>query len=472
MDKTRNLIVGFFVGGCLLLFAVGLFLIGNSSQLFSKSFNAYAQFSKITGIQKGGKVRVAGMDAGTVTLIEVPPQPGAKFRVHFRIIEKLHPIVRQDSVVTIQTDGLLGNTFLQIDSGSTASPLAQNDSMIQSKEPFDWGNLMEDISNVVHQVNSIMITVKDQISSTLTQIEGTVKLANVLVKDATPEVKSILLSARKISENLNLIIDGVQEGEGAVGALLKDKELQAGVRRSVENTEKAIDNVREATASTKKIVGKVAESDIVPEIQRTVKNLQQITGQVKSAVDKFESAAGEGGVADNLQRTLVGAQEAMSDLADDTEALKHNFFFRGFFKKRGFYDLGALSVPEYTAPSFGKGFKRQRVWLDNAGLFVKNAKGEEILSPEGKTKLDEAMTALLAFPRNGPLIIEGFAGQGTPAQRYLSGRRRAALVQAFLILRFRLRPAYVGIVSMNADRPGPVILNSTQEGVGIVSFYK
>ena len=109
MERTRKLIVGIFVGGCLVLFGVGMFLIGNSNQMFTKSFNVFADFSKITGIKNGGKVRVAGMDAGTVTHIDVPSHPEAKFRIHFRIIEKLHPIVRQDSVATIQTDGLLGN---------------------------------------------------------------------------------------------------------------------------------------------------------------------------------------------------------------------------------------------------------------------------------------------------------------------------------------------------------------------------
>lgn len=91
MDGTKKLIVGIFVSGCLLLFGVGLFLIGNSNQLFTKSFHVYAEFKKITGIQNGGKVRVAGMDAGTVTRIDVPSRPEGKFRIYFKIIEKLHP---------------------------------------------------------------------------------------------------------------------------------------------------------------------------------------------------------------------------------------------------------------------------------------------------------------------------------------------------------------------------------------------
>ncbi|MFN0102154.1 MAG: MlaD family protein [Bryobacteraceae bacterium] len=472
MENTKKVMVGFFVGACLLLFGAGLFLIGNSNQLFTKSFNIHAEFSKITGIQNGGKVRVAGMDAGTVTRIDVPLRPDAKFRVHFRIVEKLHPIVRQDSVVTIQTDGLLGNKFLQIEAGSTASQIAPDNSMIQSKEPFDWGDLMDEMSSVVKQANGILTGVKDQLVSTLEQIEGTAKSANALIKDASPNVKSILASADKIGGNLRELIDGVQEGKGTVGALFKDKELYGSVKRSVDQSEKAMGNVREATASAKKIIGKVEESDIIPEVQKAVKTLQEITVRVKDAVDKFQSASGEGGVGENLQRTLANANEAMEDLSDNTEALKRNFFFRGFFNRRGFFDLGGLTAAEYKSAAFGKGFKKHRVWLESSSLFAKDASGAETLSVEGKAKLDDAMTELLNFPRNGPMIVEGFAGEGTASQQYLAGRRRAVRVQDYLISRFQLRPAYVGVVSMGAELREKETPGAFREGVGLVSFYK
>ena len=471
MKSSNKAVVGIFVAGCLVLFTVGLFLIGNSNQLFTRSFNIYAEFSKITGIVKGGKVRVAGMDAGTVTKIDVPARPGAKFRVHFRIVDTLHPIVRADSIASIQTDGLLGNKYLEIDAGSPAQPLAKMDSLIGSTEPLDWGDLMDEISNAVKQVNGVLSGAKEQLTSTLAQIEGASRSANLLMQDARPQVKSILASANAVGENLREIIDGVQQGKGTAGALFKDPALEASVKRSVENAEQVVDNLRQTTASAKRIVAKVDDSDIVPEVQRTVTNLQQITLQVKGAVDKFQGASGEGGASETLQRTLADAHEAISDLADDTEALKHNFFFRGFFKNRGFYDLGAITTPEYKKAAFGKGFKKYRVWLESSDIFVKAVDGSETLSAEGKRRLEDAMTSILRFPRNGPLMIEGFPGAGTSSEQYLQGRRRAAHVERYLVDRYHLRPAYVGLVSLAAE-PDPASVSRFKEGVGIVSFYK
>ena len=69
-------------------------------------------------------------------------------------------------------------------------------------------------------------------------------------------------------------------------------------------------------------------------------------------------------------------------------------------------------------------------------------------------------------------MIEGFAGVGTVPQQYLVGRRRAVRVQAYLIGRFHLRPAYVGVISMGAEPLDNGSPGRSKEGVGVVSFYK
>ena len=111
--------MGAFVIGGLLLFGLGLFLIGDRRMLFSKSAEYYTEFAQVNALEAGAKVRVGGMDAGEIVEVRVPPGPGSKFRLKFRIVEKLFPVIRTDSIASIQTDGLLGNKFLQIDIGTT-----------------------------------------------------------------------------------------------------------------------------------------------------------------------------------------------------------------------------------------------------------------------------------------------------------------------------------------------------------------
>src|SRR5207342_528334 len=117
MPNIRLAAVGAFVVGGVLLFSVGLFLIGSRRMLFSDTFQVYAEFAQIAALDKGAKVRVSGMDAGEVQAIIVPASPAGRFRVQMRVRSDLHQLIRLDSVASIQNDGLVGNKFVQIDSG-------------------------------------------------------------------------------------------------------------------------------------------------------------------------------------------------------------------------------------------------------------------------------------------------------------------------------------------------------------------
>lgn len=92
--RARAIGVGAFVIGGLVLFSVGLFLIGDRRMLFRKTFEVRSQFSRISGLQSGAKVRVAGLDAGEVTGIHVPAGPSAKFVVAMKIRDDVRQIIR------------------------------------------------------------------------------------------------------------------------------------------------------------------------------------------------------------------------------------------------------------------------------------------------------------------------------------------------------------------------------------------
>jgi len=91
------MLVGIFLVGGALLFAAGLFLIGSRKQVFSHHFEVYAEFNNIDTLTAGAKVRVCGMDAGSITDIQVPRNASARFRLRLKVDTKFHPIVREDS---------------------------------------------------------------------------------------------------------------------------------------------------------------------------------------------------------------------------------------------------------------------------------------------------------------------------------------------------------------------------------------
>jgi phospholipid/cholesterol/gamma-HCH transport system substrate-binding protein len=106
--SIRKESVGLFVLGGLVLFGIGMFLIGDRHQLFARHTEYHTEFANLSGLTKGAKVRVSGLDAGEVLTIEVPDSPAARFRLRFRIDARLGGLVRSDSVVTIGREGVVG----------------------------------------------------------------------------------------------------------------------------------------------------------------------------------------------------------------------------------------------------------------------------------------------------------------------------------------------------------------------------
>src|SRR5512133_3226652 len=133
--RNRNVSVGLFVVGGLLLFGGGMFLIGDRRQAFREHADYYSEFTNISGLANGSKVRVGGMDAGQVLDIAVPASPASRFRVKWRIDAKLRGLVRADSLVTIETEGVVGGTYLAVRPGGAQSPPAVALATIPSKEP-------------------------------------------------------------------------------------------------------------------------------------------------------------------------------------------------------------------------------------------------------------------------------------------------------------------------------------------------
>jgi phospholipid/cholesterol/gamma-HCH transport system substrate-binding protein len=441
MQAKHPVAVGAFVVAGVLLFAVGLFLIGNRRMLFSDTFEVYAEFANVSGLQNGAKVRVAGLDAGEVTAIQVPSNPSARFRVRLRVGEDLHPLIRVDSVASIQTDGLVGNKYVQVEAGTDQAPEVPPKGTIKSREPFDFAEMLERMSETLDLVTKTIVEVRSGVDEALESVSDTATEAQNLMNDLGKDARDIIASAHKASDNLNLIVADVRQGKGTIGKLLTDDALYTSVKGIAADAEKAAASLREASE------------------------------QAKGAVADFRGDNGPiKGIAGSLQQTLTSAKDAMSDLAENTEALKRSFFFRGFFNKRGYFDLDDVSVEDYRRGALETKDRRVlRIWVAAAVLFEKDANGIERLTDEGRARLDSAMSQFVGYPRTTPFVVEGYAQETTGNQRFLLSRRRGQLVRDYVVAKFSLDPNFVALMPMGqaaSDSPS----GDRWDGVALALF--
>jgi phospholipid/cholesterol/gamma-HCH transport system substrate-binding protein len=441
IPRARAIGVGVFVIGGVVLFSLGLFLIGDRRMFFNKTFEMRSQFSRIAGLQTGAKVRVAGLDAGEVTEIHVPTGPSAKFVIGMKVRENVRQIIRTDSVASIQNEGLVGNKFVQIEAGTDAAPVLADNGIIRGEEPVDIADLLQKMSDTIDIANDTITSVRIEVEEALQTVTATAQSAKALVNDVGANVRAIAASGRKATDEVASIVASVRAGRGSAGKLITDDALYQQIRDISGQAQKAVANLREASESAKQAIA----------------DLRGQGGPMK-------------GLTGNLSQTLDYARDAMQDLAENTEALKHNFFFRGYFNRRGYFDLHDVSVQQYRSGVLERaGRVPLRIWLQSSVLFTRDAAGKEILTDAGRERIGSAMSTFVRYPKDSPLVVEGYGAEATRDERYLLSRARAGLVRDYVVSRFGLEPGGVAVMPMGSEAPGSPS-GDTWDGIALALF--
>lgn len=459
------------------LFGLALFLIGNRHNVFAKRFDLYTEFKNLNGLAKGAKVQVAGLDAGEVTDIGVPQSPSAGFRLKLKLNDQVRGLVRTDSVASIATEGVVGDKFVLIGLGSPTAPEAPPNSTLPSKETSDIAELLQKSTALVGQASGTMKTVADKLTVTLDAVTTTVN-------------------------NTNDVVVGIKQGRGTVGMLLRDEKTAADIRQAVANVRDATSSLNHASGQADALVsdfqsrglpGKVEAitgkvDGIVSDLQErkfgekidqtmetvhsAAQNIDKSTQQLHETIAKAFAPDAQGREAgDNIRETLSNVNEATGNMAEDTEALKHGFFFRGFFKKRGYYSMARMEPDKYRQDKVFANRGNLRVWIAAAELFEPSQGETEVLSRAGKVRIDAAVAQLGDRVTGGAIVVEGYAISGAPGDQLALSRSRAILVRNYLHTRFQLDTQSIGTVPLRGVPP-PATHKDSWNGVCLVLLLK
>jgi phospholipid/cholesterol/gamma-HCH transport system substrate-binding protein len=193
---SRAARLGAFIVATLAILVAGVFIIGGKQYLFSSTYQLKAQFDNVVGLDAGGDVRVGGVHSGTVRSIVLPHKTGDKVTVIMDLGKSTHEIIKQDSVATIETEGLLGNQYLAISFGSAGSANVRDGDIIASQPPLEMADLLNKMSGI---------------------LDG----SQQAIKNAT-----------QATANLDSISAKIDGGQGTAGALVNDKRLYTNLEQT------------------------------------------------------------------------------------------------------------------------------------------------------------------------------------------------------------------------------------------------
>lgn len=454
---NRNVAVGLFVLIGFALFTAGLFLIGNRHEAFQKHLTLYTEFADISGLAKGSKVEVGGMDAGRIEEIAIPNSPLSKFRIRFRISDTFRGLVRNDSIASITTTGLVGDTYLSVGPGSNASPSAAPDSTLGSKEPIELADLV------------------GQAKGTIADVDATVKNANGLLTSVGGNLNATLVTARGTLVDVDDVVGGLKRGEGPAGLLLRDPEVASSIRRTITNTEQVTSSLRTTADRANALMSDVSSrslpqklDDVLASVRDAASNLDSTSKAVKTTVAEFTQPDERGvTVGVNLRETISNVNTATGNMVEDSEALKHNLLTRGFFRKRGYYTLTSITPAVYRRDRLFSSRGNQRSWLGTDQLFLQTSNGAEELSPAGKELLDHELAKYGDAVVSDPIMVEGYSTSADTVEKMENSRTRAILVRSYLIERFHLESMSIGAVALDDQAPRGTG-RTTWDGVSIV----
>jgi outer membrane protein OmpA-like peptidoglycan-associated protein len=166
--------------------------------------------------------------------------------------------------------------------------------------------------------------------------------------------------------------------------------------------------------------------------QVAVQNIDQITSNLNSISATLKSGKGTVGALLNDKSVYQHVNQATANLQEDTEALKHNFLLRGFFKEHGYENPQELT--RNAIPQLPKSPPADRLSYPGAKLFDK---------PEGAKIKDAKMLAdagrYLEHTQFGLAVVAAYAGEkgDSEKQRELT-EARAAVVRDYLVQHFKV----------------------------------
>ena len=292
-----------FIGTVLLVFSI--FFIGNKEKLFTRTIEIKAYFSQIEGLKVGAPVRLSGYDIGSVSGISFAQNDStAKIEVKMRIDESLKQFIRIDSEASVETEGLVGKKIITITPGSPNQAEIYQGTTIKSKSPVN-------VTKIIEQTESVMSNLNE------------------------------------LTHNFAGIFAKINQGEGSLGRLVHDDQLynsavnitQTGAKSLTTITNRmndVSDLIINTTSSVKTVVANVDSAiyDIRGLLYKIDKG-QGALGQLiadKSIADSIKS------IINNFVKTSEQTKSATSSLAENMEALKHNWLFKGYFEDRGYWN--------------------------------------------------------------------------------------------------------------------------------------
>lgn len=315
-QTISNVKLGAFVLAGFAFLILMLFMLGKNQNLFGNTYVLKASFDNVQGLLVGNNVRYSGIQVGTVKKIEILND--TLIEITMNIEKRMLPIIKKNALVSIGSEGFVGNKVVNITPVRLQSPFAEEGDILSSRKTPDTGEMLQTLS----KTNNDIAVIADGLKTTVERINNSGALWTLLDDQSLPKnvrasIENIRLATVKASHIVNdfgTIVEDVKEGKGSVGSILKDTMY-------AQNLNDAILKIKSAGDKVDSIAAEINE--VVVDIKYDLKN----------GKGPFSALLNDSAMVHKLNTSLDNIQEGTDGFNQSMEALKHNFLLRGYFRK-------------------------------------------------------------------------------------------------------------------------------------------
>jgi phospholipid/cholesterol/gamma-HCH transport system substrate-binding protein len=212
--------VGLLVLGSFAALTYAVISIGGPASFWGKKMTITAYFNSASGLRPGNDVWLDGLLVGKVDEVGLNKNPSIRGRVavKMKIDAAYESNIRKDSVVGIESNGLLGDKTMQLTSGSDAAEPVGDGGIIQGTEVGGIPKIIQGTDEIVGNFKTL--------SDNLT----------------------------KISENVITISENVNKGQGTLGKLLTNPDLHDNLNNSLVELERLVEDIRSGPGTAGKLI--------------------------------------------------------------------------------------------------------------------------------------------------------------------------------------------------------------------------
>ena len=303
--RWSQLRVGITVIVSLLILGVLVFLMNSTGGIFTKKIQLKAYFDNASGLREGAPVRLEGVDIGNVVGIVVTSDAAHQLapvevvmKVNTRYLKNLH----KDSLVTMATAGVLGETFVDINSRTAKGPLVADGDVLQSEQKPDIQDMVKAGQTTLQNMQALL----GRIDRIVAYVESGQGSAGKFLKDPALFDRMNLTLAE-----VQKMVGDISNGKGSVGKLLRDDEMYNKLNSSLNKVDKMIDEINQGKGSAGKFL---KDEQLYNNLNQTAAKANRLMDDVNAGKGTIGLLAKDQEFAKRVNNTMTKVDEMITRL--------------------------------------------------------------------------------------------------------------------------------------------------------------